>query len=77
MGEDATLETDEPASHAVIRVVAAYTNRPPIDLKPLHDVIDVDALDALVSHAGDCVVRFRYEGLRVVVTGDGIAVTGE
>lgn len=37
----------EPVSTTLLRTVAVATNRDPLPLEPLHETIDVDALDRL------------------------------
>lgn len=73
-GVRSRIPADESAGTAVVRAVAAYTNRPPAELEPLHDVVDVDALNALLAHDGDCSVQFRYADCLVDVSSDEIAV---
>lgn len=65
-------------STAVIEAIAEYEGVDPLDLKqPLHDVIDTDALDALIGDGGvdmdppDVVVQFSYDGREVHVSSDG------
>ncbi|WP_433631726.1 HalOD1 output domain-containing protein [Halomicrococcus sp. NG-SE-24] len=72
--------TDESPSHAVVNAVAAYTNRSPIDLDPLYDVVDPDHLDGLFgkrgpesSRAGGSFVLL-FGGCEVTVTRDEIRV---
>ena len=63
------LEETESASLAVVMAVAERSNRQPEDLRPLHDVIDTEALDTLFrSDVG--IVRFPYEGYTVTVSSD-------
>jgi hypothetical protein len=62
-------------SLAVVELVAAVTDRPVTALPPLYDVVDPEDLDALCA-SGErggraLVVRFSYEGFRVVVHGHG------
>jgi len=60
----------EQPSIAVLEAVATATNRDPIDLPRLHDYVDPDALDALVSAEsadGSVSVSFDYDGLEVTV----------
>lgn len=69
---------DRSMSMAVIEAVEAATGTDALDLPPLLDVIDPDALDALVRSADRSLrVEFEYCGRTVVVRGDGrISVTG-
>jgi hypothetical protein len=67
---------DMSASTAVIRTVAAVTNQDPLEMKPLYDVIDPDALNnlfapsRLASCEHDLVVEFSYNGCSVRLSGD-------
>lgn len=76
-GAVGTAET-ELTSQAVVRAVAAETGRDPLELRPLYEVVDPDALNSLVSSAESAAaptVEFRYAGCTVSVTGsDGIEV---
>jgi hypothetical protein len=50
----------------------------PSDSYQLHDVVDVEALEGLIaSSAGGMEVQFIVEGVQVVVTEDGVAVSHE
>ena len=72
-------EDDSPASTAVVHAVANATGRRPVDLPPLYESLDPDALDALVtSRQGNgrrdhdaFELRFRYAGVDVRVGTDG------
>lgn len=78
-GAVGTAET-ELTSQAVVRAVAAETGRDPLQLQPLYEVLDPDALDSLCS-TGDsgttpARIEFRYAGCEVRVSGDDeVAVT--
>ena len=54
----------------VVEAVAAETDTDPTELTPLGTVVDTDALDALVSSAGDLSVNFEYEGYRISIGSD-------
>lgn len=62
-------------SITILRRVADREGTSAEELPPLHDVIDPDALDTLVSAASardqELMVRFQYEGYTVAVRGDG------
>ncbi len=48
-----------------------------MELSPLYGVVDTDALQALVSNTATPVeVEFVWEGLRIRVSPDGVAVVG-
>ncbi|MXV62942.1 hypothetical protein GS429_12860 [Natronorubrum sp. JWXQ-INN-674] len=75
----ATFDPDagERASEAVVTAVAALVGAKPIELEPLYDAVDPDALDSLVDHArrvddaGTHELRFTYEGFDIGVQSDG------
>lgn len=65
------IDTDEPASVAVVRAVSAYTDTSTTDLDALYHVVDPEALNALVSGPGSergREIRFRYNGITVTAT---------
>ena len=69
-GERATL------SEKVIADVAEREDVSPMDLAPLHDVVDPDALDALFQPTPNAArmegdVSFQYSGYRVTAHADG------
>jgi hypothetical protein len=66
-----------PPSLRVVHAVARAESVHPIELvQPLADVIDPDALDALLDHhaesgTGFSSLSFRYHGYEVTLHGDG------
>lgn len=60
---------DGKLSRSIIDAVAYVTGKDPLDLEPLYDVVDVDALNALFDQRLDGQVSFEMEGLEVTVTG--------
>lgn len=70
-------------SEEVILAVAAATDVDPLDLDPLSEVIDPDALDALYERdefgrsRSPEHVEFTYDGRRVVVGEDGSVTVSE
>lgn len=58
-------------STSVIEAVAEAKGVAAVDLPPLHDVVDPDALDALFDDRFTGTVAFRYEDRRVTVYADG------
>jgi hypothetical protein len=57
---------------AIVEAVAAATNREPIDLPPLQETIEADALGTLLDGRSSSVtVSFRYADTDVSATGDG------
>lgn len=76
--ESVTYEADpgEPISVVVVRAVAVLENTDPMELPPLYQVIDPEALDALVeSDPGPPrQIEFDYCGYEVIVR-EGTHVT--
>lgn len=70
-------DSEQRPSERVVEAVAANQDVDPIELKPLYEVVDPDALDAIVGPSGDvgpaaaCTVEFDYAGVSVVVRTDG------
>nr|WP_254525448.1 HalOD1 output domain-containing protein [Natrinema caseinilyticum] len=69
-------ETERPTK-ATVTAVAAALEANPLELSPLSDSVDPDALDSLIEHAqreadtGTHEVWFSYEGVDVGVRSDG------
>ena len=58
-----------------VEAVATVTDRDPLALASLYDVVDAEALATLVDDGDDVTATFRYEGVSVTVTsGDEIRV---
>lgn len=55
----------------VVRAVAAHTDSDPLELPPLYEAIDPDALNAGVHASGESELSFHYAGRVVTATGDG------
>jgi len=70
------LPENESVSERVIEAVATTSNADPLELPPLYDAVDPDALDALVTGIADGKVMFAYAGYEVTLTSEG-AVTIE
>lgn len=79
MEPETTLRPPEavPVTDRVVSAVAEATGTDPLELEPLNEVVDPDALDALFSSSGlrsarpPRRVEFAYAGRTVVVTGGG------
>ncbi|TYT63821.1 HalOD1 output domain-containing protein [Natrialba swarupiae] len=81
--EDANyVTTVDPAdgerpSTAIVTAVASVLERDPLELPPLYETVDPDALDSLLQHAhrtddtATHEVWFSYEGVDVGVRSDG------
>lgn len=60
----------------IVETIAADAGRDPIELPPLYDAIDPDALSRFVESAdSDAFLEFRYCGNVVTVAGDGSVET--
>lgn len=74
--------TDRPLGEAVVQAVADLEGVDPMALPSLHDSVEPDALDQLVSHRSSdsnatLAVMFTYAGWNVFVRGDGTVVVGD
>lgn len=56
-------------SEAIILGIAERKDVDQADLPPLYDVVDPDALDAIVDDENSCRVSFEYAGYEVTVDG--------
>ncbi|SER78936.1 HalOD1 output domain-containing protein [Natrinema salaciae] len=68
------MSNSVPISIEVVRGVAAHEGVDPLDLEPpLHEVVDTDALEALVRSTRDSgvTVEFTYCGARVRIDESG------
>ncbi len=61
---------DESVSIAVVSAVARRAGVDPVELRPLYDVVDTEALDTLFT-ADVGTLTFPYEGYLVTVDADG------
>lgn len=55
----------------VVQEVASAMNAEPLELPPLYEAIDPDALEGLVETMTDGEVSFTYRGHKVTVSHDG------
>ncbi|MEY7852236.1 HalOD1 output domain-containing protein [Natrarchaeobius sp. A-rgal3] len=80
--EDSYVTTVDPAdderpSAVIVTAVASVLERDPLELAPLYETVDPDALDSLFQHAhrtddaGTHEVWFTYEGVDIGVRSDG------
>lgn len=67
---------DEPYVQAICNAVATVTDRSMLDLEPLAETVDPDAMRGLLDDSDDPhrSFRFTYEGCTVVVTPDEVRV---
>lgn len=72
-----SFEPGDRPSESVVRAIATLTDESPIDLTPLYEAIEPDALDSLFDHArrsdesGRQRLTFAYAGYEVLVCDDG------
>jgi len=71
-----TVQNDEHASDALVRAVAVVEGCDQLDLPPLYDTVDPDAIDALFDPSSSRAVEsertltIAYHGHEVTVSGD-------
>lgn len=67
--------SDVTPSTAIIEAVSTVADADPVELDPLHRVVDPDAIDELLDPAGNAEggveVTFRYESVHVSARRDG------
>lgn len=62
----------------VVEAVADAIDADPLELPPLYETVDPDALDALFDAGLEGCVQFPYDGHDVTIHGDGtLVVDGE
>ena len=73
MTEDTLLEVDGgqygTITEAIVHAAGAVRNETPVELEPLYDAVDPDALERLVASDGSVAVTFEYADLTVSVSG--------
>lgn len=65
------LGTRPTVSERIIQTVAETTNSDPLELTPLYDAVDPEALDALIDGMSDGEISFTYAGHEVTAKSDG------
>lgn len=74
-------DSDKSPSICVVETVSEATGTDLMDLQPLYDAIDPDALDKLIGSPDQFTegcIQFRYEGCTITVDAGGwIAVSSE
>lgn len=77
LSEDYDPENDYPVTTRIVRLVAIASDRDPRNLRPLGEVVDTDALDALIDsrifgdHDVSIELSLLYEGYRVEIDANG------
>lgn len=80
MGDNTVYElnADESPSMAVVAAVAELTNQSAVEMEPLTETIDADALDKILeSNAGNgssVTVTFNYYGYQITITSHKILI---
>ena len=71
---------EDSVSVQILSAVAVKLETDPLDLPPLNDAIDVEALEALFESCtnGECALelRFTYAGCAVTVSEDAVSLGG-
>jgi len=71
-GSDTGSDDELPPSTAIVEAVSTSADTPAVELPPLYEVVDPDALDALFADGQAFgVVTFEYAGHDVTVRADG------
>jgi len=68
---ETTDHMTEPVSTRVVEVVSRAKDVDPVELPPLYEAVDPDALDLLFPGGTDCELRFTYVGQDVIVRNGG------
>lgn len=66
--------TERPPTEAIVKAIAKATDQDPLDIEPVQNHIDTDALEKLVTSDatnGDVEVHFEYDAFTVRVEGSG------
>lgn len=71
---------EETPSMLIVQAVAETTGQDPLEMTPIYEYVDTDALDTLLDSGEGATpvirVKFEYEGCLVKVTADGdVSVT--
>lgn len=70
------LSGDTPVSVSVVEAIAEERNADPLDIEPLWNSVDPEALDRLITAAdGDLSVSFTVDDCLVTVRNDGTITT--
>lgn len=64
-------QSREKVTEAVVSAVSEEADLSPLELEPLADILDPDALNALVECGAAVALKFTYHGFAVSVGGDG------
>lgn len=78
-GMETSFSSSAPSSvERIVEAVAAHADTDPLELPPLYEAIDADALDALFREGCDGSVQFRYADRDVTFYSEGsVEIDGE
>jgi len=65
------LRDDQSPSERVVYRVAEETDTDPLDLPPLFNTVDPDALDSFIEELDGGTMRFEYAGRSVTISAEG------
>jgi hypothetical protein len=68
---ESSFSTSRSVAERIVAAVAADADTDPLELPPLHEAIDPDAVDSLFHDGSSGSVRFRYAGRTVTVDSEG------
>jgi hypothetical protein len=68
---ESSFSSSRSVSERIVAAVAAHADADPLELPPLHEAIDSDAVDDLFHDGSSGSVRFRYAGRTVTVDSEG------
>lgn len=75
-GDELAAELGDSLIESIVFAVSALTDTDPVEMEPLHRVVDVDALEELFAPKadgtprGDGIISFTYGGCEVTVRGN-------
>jgi len=66
-----TRSSSSPTTEEIVGAVARVAGTPPLELPPLHESVDAEALERVLESSPDSQLSFSYRGFHVVASGDG------
>lgn len=71
--DQSTATPPRTTSERILEAVADATDTEPLELPPLHDTVDPDAVDDLfpADSAGNCRAAFEYASVRISIDPNG------
>ncbi|ELY85989.1 HalOD1 output domain-containing protein [Natrinema altunense] len=68
------IEGSDSPSQTVLRAVATETNTPVLELEPLYETVDPEALNTLVTGGAAVRVAFDYQDFTVTVDAERVVL---